>query len=275
MNTKKVLHHILVPVAYILMVVANALANILPINGITTGAVSDSYPNLFAPAGITFAIWGVIYILLGAYTIYQVILINQKNNKLTNKENNKNRKGVVDKVNIYFVITSVVNTVWIFAWHYRQISLTVVLMLALLLSLIKIADILAKQKFNVVDTLLINTPFAIYFGWITVATIANITIWLVSVGWDGFGISQDIWTVLILLVGAVIGVSRGVKDNSVPYLLVFVWAYFGIYLKHISQIGFASQYQSVIATLAICGCAFVGVIIFTAWRSIIKPNEKH
>lgn len=262
MNTKKALQKILVPVTYILMIVANALANILPINGITTGAVSDSFPNLFAPAGITFAIWGVIYLLLGAYTVYQIVL--------KNKENNKSKKEIIEKINIFYVITSVVNTIWIFAWHYRQIGLTVILTLGLLVSLIKIADITSKVKLTKFESLFIRIPFAVYFGWVTVATIANITVWLVSMGWDGFGIAQEVWTIAVLLVGATIGIWRGVKDKSVAYLLVFVWAYFGIYLKHTSQAGFAGQYTGVIFTLILSIFSFIAVIIYLVQRFLSK-----
>ena len=168
MLANKTLIKLLTLVTFIGMVVVNGLANILPINGVTTGRVSDSYSNLFAPVGITFSIWGLIYLLLLAYVIYQFIP------KTLGKDK------VINKINIYFIISSVVNSVWIFAWHYRIIGLTVILMLILLYSLIKISKLTNEMVLSFKDKLFIKIPFGIYFGWITIASIANITIFLVS-----------------------------------------------------------------------------------------------
>lgn len=229
----------MVLVSYILMIVVNALANILPINNLTTGQVSDSFPNLFAPTGLTFSIWGVIYLLLGTYTAYQ--LVSKKiNSKLSNQ------------VNILFIISSFVNGAWIFAWHYEIIWLTVILMLALLASLIKIADILNKEKLNSGEKLLYKIPFGVYFGWITVATIANITGFLVDIGWNGFGLPDTTWMILILFVGLVIAIWRMHKDSNLAYGLVPVWAYYGIWLKHTMPTGFNNSYPPIIVTVIIC-----------------------
>ncbi len=219
---------------FIVMVAVNALANILPINGITTGAVSDSYPNLFAPAPITFSIWGLIYLLLGLYSVSQLVS-NQLDAQLTHR------------VNILFIASSVINSVWIFAWHYQQIWLTVLLMVGLLVVLIKIADVLNMHTLTMKEKLLIKLPFGVYFGWITVATIANITALLVDLKWNGFGIGDDVWMIVVLLVGVAIAAVRMFKDKSIAYGLVPVWAYFGIWLKHTSTTGFGYAYPSVVS----------------------------
>lgn len=224
---------------YALMIVVNALANILPINNITTGNVSDSYPNLFAPAAITFSIWGVIYLLLGSYSIYQ-IFSKQRNSKLTRL------------INPLFIASSIINGVWIFAWHYQKIGLTVILMLALLLVLIRISDVINKDKLATKEKLLIKAPFGVYLGWITVATIANITTFFVSIGWNGFGLSETAWMILILLVGMGIAIWRMHKDQNIAYGLVPVWAYLGIWFKHTSSEGFNSSYKEVITAVLIC-----------------------
>ncbi len=265
MKINNIFLKIFVAVTFVAMVVVNALANILPINGIQTGAVSDSYPNLFAPAGITFAIWGLIYTLLAIYTVYQTGLINKVNNKII--------KDVINRINILFIITSVTNFAWIFAWHYRYIGLTVILMLVLLVSLIKIANVLAKHKLDTKEMIFVHTPFSVYFGWITVATIANITVWLVSVGWDGFGIAQDIWTIAVLLVGAAIGILRGMKDRNAAYLLVFAWAYFGIWYKHTSPTGFDGVYGGVIATALICIALFLAAASMLFYKAISSNSS--
>ena len=129
----------LAAVTFILMVVVNALANILPINGIGTGAVSDSYPNLFAPAGITFAIWGVIYLLLAAYTVFQLGLF---------KKNRSMSDALMNKVGVVFSISSIANTVWIFTWHYRIIALSMVLMIIILVCLAIIVSALRKETLS-------------------------------------------------------------------------------------------------------------------------------
>jgi len=233
---------ILALIAYTAMVVVNFLAVNLPINNRGTGEISDAYSNLFAPAGITFSIWGLIYLLLAIYVIYQ---FKSKND------------GLLKKINIFFIITSIANILWIFAWHYDFIGTSLILMLVLLFGLIKIADILRSNELTKEEKRFIKIPFSIYFGWITVATIANVTVFLVSINWGGFGIAEFIWTSIILLIGATIGILRMNKDKSVAYGIVLVWAYLGILLKHLSTDGFAGQYPIIIYTLIICLVLFV------------------
>lgn len=232
-------------VTYVAMVVVNFLANSLPINNRSTGDISNDYPNLFAPAGIAFSIWGLIYLLLAGYVVFQFVTKSEKT------------EGLLKKINPLFIATSVANSVWIFAWHYDVIGLSVLIMAAILVLLIKIADILRKEQFTALEKFFIWAPFSIYFGWITVAAIANITIFLVSIGWNGFGISAFIWTCAILLIGATIGILRMQKDKNTAYGLVLVWAYLGILLKHLSANGFNGQYPSIIITIIACLVLFV------------------
>ena len=232
---------ILVVITYILMIVINVLANSLPINGIDTGAISDAYPNLFAPAGLTFAIWGVIYLLLGMFSFYQLGIIN-KNSQVSDE--------LLNKVGMLFSISSVVNSIWIFSWHYKIIPLSMLLMIALLVLLIKIVNAIREEELSRVDKLFVKVPFSIYFGWITVATIANATILLVSLNWNAFGIAQPIWATIIVAVGAVIGILTILKNSDYFYGLVIIWAYYGIIIKHTTT--FESMYPSVILTATIC-----------------------
>lgn len=250
---KNMLIKIIAGLTYVAMVVVNFLANSLPINNRSTGAISDAYPNLFAPAGITFSIWGLIYLLLAGYVLYQFVSSSQEKDRVFNK------------INPLFIASSLANILWIFAWHYDYIGLSVIIMAALLFFLIKIADIIRIQKFSSLEKLLIWAPFSVYFGWITVAAIANITVFLVSIGWNGFGISDFVWTSIILFVGALIGILRMSRDKNIAYGLVLVWAYLGILLKHMSAGGFNGQYQSVIITTIVCLMLFVffvGRLIF-------------
>jgi hypothetical protein len=166
------------------------------------------------------------------------------------------------RINVLFIINALLNASWIFAWHYDFIWLSLLIMFGLLLTLIGIADILRKTVLSKKESWLVRLPFSIYFGWITVATIANVTVFLVSINWNGFGLAESLWTIAILLVGALIGSWRMIYDRSIPYGLVLVWAYGAILFKHISESGFAGQYPGVIATAGLCLLVFAGVLTF-------------
>ncbi len=262
-NTKNIITKILVAVSYVAMVTVNYLANALPIGGVTTGQASDAYPNLFTPAGLTFAIWGLIYLLLAVYVVYQFGWFGKK-------PDNK-KQQLLDKIGQLFILTSAANISWIFAWHYGIIWLSVVIMIILLTGLIMLADIINKQDFDLTENICLRLPFSLYFGWITVATIANISVFLVSINWDGFGIAENIWTMIVLLVGATIGIIRGVKDRNISYLAVFIWAYGGILLKHNSPEAFAGQYPNIITTLIVCLILFILTIGWIAFKQKIVP----
>jgi hypothetical protein len=227
------------------MIMVNALANILPINGITTGDISDSYPNLFAPAGITFSIWGLIYFLLAIYVIYQFF------------PKKKKVEALINKINLYFILSSFANTIWIFLWHYRLIGPSLLLMLLILYSLIKISALTNQKGLSMKDKFYVKVPFGVYFGWITIATIANITTLLVCLGWQNFIFPDQIWTIIILFVGAIIASLTTIREKNLAYGLVPVWAYFGIYLKHSSPDFFNGAYPNVILTTIICIAIFL------------------
>jgi hypothetical protein len=242
---KNVFIKIIAGAAYVAMVVVNFLANGLPINNRSTGAISDAYPNLFAPAGPAFSIWGLIYLLLGGYVLYQFVKKDQK------------IEDLLKKINPLFIATSLANISWIFAWHYDYIGLSVLIMAVLLFFLIKIADILRVEQLTALEKISIRAPFSVYFGWITVAAIANITVFMVSIGWNRFGIADFVWTSIILLVGAMIGILRMRKDKNIAYSMVLIWAYSWILFKHLSAGGFDGKYPSVIATVIVCLVLFI------------------
>jgi hypothetical protein len=212
--------------AYIIMVVANGLAVLLPINGRTTGEIADTYPNLFAPAGITFIIWGVIYLALLAFIIYQLWLAfsNKQPAILAN---------MMLKMKDWFLITSVANACWLFAWHYNLIPLSVVIMLTLLLSLLVIHFNfgIATAPATLQEKIFINFPFSLYLGWISIATIANITTLLVYAGWEGNMHTQIIWTILMICLGTLLSMGMILLRNNITYALVSVWAFYGILVK--------------------------------------------
>lgn len=231
-------------ITFLLMLLVNALANLLPINGITTAGVSDAYPNLFAPTGITFAIWALIYLLLAAYMLYLFGMFHDA-------QRDSNQRSF-QQISVYFSLSSVANALWLFSWHYDILSLSMLLMIVILLCLIKINQLTSKMKLSFKEKFFVRLPFSIYFGWITIATIANATILLISWGWDGFGLAQSAWAVIIIIVGTIIGSAVIYKHKDTAYGLVLIWAYIGILIKHLSQNGFAGQYSAVIVTASFC-----------------------
>ena len=250
-------------VTFILMVTVNALANILPINGISSGAVSDSYFNLFAPIGFTFSIWGVIYTLLLAFTVYQAVTFFRGG--FVGREN-------IRRIAIIFSLTSLVNSAWIFAWHYNRIGLALMLMALLLIGLILINLILKDSILTTTEKLMVRLPFSIYFGWITVASIANVTTYLVSIGWNRFGIDEGIVTIVVLTVGVVIGMTAVYTYKDIAYGLVLLWAYSGILAKHLSPQYFNGQYGLVVVALLVL-LAFMAV--FELYMVVRLKNQKH
>ncbi len=242
-NSYSMSTRIIVFLVFVLMVVVNYLSNLLPLNGQTAGEVSDSYPNLFAPAGITFSIWGIIYVLLACYALYQLGVFGKLESNVDT--------SLFNSVAFWFVLSSVSNIAWIFSWHYHIIPLSLVLIIVILIALVQINKLTSQRQFSSKEKFFMKLPFSIYFGWITIATLANVIVLLVSVGWQGFGIAQSIWTILIILVGMLIGVINILRFGDIAYGLVIMWAYCGIIIKHVSATGFNNEYPFVIVAAAV------------------------
>lgn len=254
---------IMAAATFLLMIAVNALANIIPINGMTTGQVSDSYPNLFAPAAFTFAIWGVIYLLLTGYTLYQLGIVREDSWTAD--------RHIQKKISIIFSVSSLANTAWVFSWHYKMIPLSMALMIVILICLIRINQITAGAGLIGREYVFIRLPFSIYFGWITVATIANATVLLVSLGWRGFGLSEPVWAAAMIAVGFLIGALTMLKNKDKAYGLVLIWAFFGILMKHIRPDGFDGQYPLVINAAGIC---IVLVLLVEVFLMIKKRGKR-
>lgn len=245
--------------AFVAMVVVNGLADFVPINGQTTGAISNQYPNLFTPASITFSIWAVIYSLLLLFCFYQgSTLFEIEKRRLDKKEK------VVDRIGILFILSCLLNIAWIFAWHYHVLWLSVLIMLGLLTVLAKIfLRIHAGALYNGKAKWFVYVPFSIYLGWISIATIANITAWLVGIGWDGFDIPAWIWTVIMIITGTALGAVVLIKKNNIYFALVIIWAFIGIIIKQNALFDGINN----ISITAIA--AIVLLLILIAW------NKKH
>jgi hypothetical protein len=268
-------------ISFLLMIALNALANILPINGISTGEVSDSYANLFAPAGFTFSIWGVIYLLLALFTIYQFADRAGKSADSLKKQTEDTSDGAayresagldqsikkgtisISYIRVLFIISSIINAVWILAWHYDFIGLSLILMFGLLICLILIHGHLRKPELAFRDKLLIKLPFSVYLGWITVATVANITTWLVAIEWQGWGISESIWTIIVIVAAVLIALAVIAGSRDFVYGLVIIWSFAGILAKHLDGSGFDGSYPAIIISVSIA-LAIMAVAVILA-----------
>lgn len=237
-------------IAFLGTVTVNALSVILPLNGRTPSEISDSYPNLFTPAGYVFSIWSVIYILLFLFSVYQA-LQSQKD------------RSFLKKISIYFLLSCMANITWIFLWHYEYIVLSVVPMFALLGSLIMIylrLDIGRSQQVSREEKIFVHLPFSVYLGWITVATIANIAAALVSIGWNGFGISDITWTMMMIVIATLLTVTIIITRRDIGYGLVIIWALGGIIFKQI-------QILEIVSTAALGSLAIIITLVYSIFHS--------
>ena len=218
---KDTVRQVLVLLSVLAVIVVNGLATGLPLNGKTTGEISDSFDVFFVPAGYVFSIWGLIYLGLIAYAIYQVLPAQAENPDLRN-------------IGAVFVLSSLANMAWIFLWHYEVFPLTVVAMLVLLACLIVIYLRLDIGRAQVSSGMrwFVHLPFSIYLGWITVATIANVTTLLAYWNWGGWGISPEMWAVIMLAIATVVGGLVSFTRGDIAYAAVLVWAFAGIGVKH-------------------------------------------
>lgn len=204
----------------ILTITVNVLANALPLNGMNTGEISDRFQVYFVPAGYVFSIWGLIYIGLIAYAIYQALPSHANNPRL-------------QATGWLVVLGNLANTAWIFFWHYLQFPLTIIAMLILLASLIAVYLRLGtgKTRVSTGERWAVRIPFSVYLGWISVATVANATDLLDYLGWNRFGLAPEVWMVIMLAAVLVITTAMNFTRRDPAYTIVILWALAGIAFK--------------------------------------------
>jgi benzodiazapine receptor len=214
-------------------IVVNGLANTLALGGRTTGEISDLYPTLITPAGYVFSIWGLIYALLVIFIVFQALPSQRE-------------KPFLREIGFLFVLSSVLNMLWLFLWHYGQIALSVAPMFGLLAMLIAIYLRLriGKSDVSLKEKLCVHLPFSVYLGWITVASIVNVAAALVSVSWDGLGIGEVTWGILVIVIAMIITLAVTATRRDIAYSLVIVWALVGIIVKQ-------SPYQNIVVAAEI------------------------
>lgn len=225
------------------VIYVNYLANALPINGKTTGQLSDQYVNLFVPAGLTFAIWGLIYLLLMIFSVIQ-FMQPYKESSVT--------------MSLLFGVSCVFNMAWIVAWHYERMGISILLMLGLLGTLALINHKLAGE-----DQMLLKAVFGIYLGWIIIATVANITAGLVSINWSGAGLSAISWTLIMIAAGVAVASINMVKLEN-PFLAVSVtWAFLGISIKRAAdQPTIARAAEAALVAMLIASI----IVVYRMWK---------
>ncbi len=224
----------------------NGLANALPINGQTTAEISDRFPILFVPAGYVFAIWGLIYLGLIAYSVYQALPAQRDN-------------ATLQRIAPLYWLASAANSLWILLWHYEYFSWTIVAMATLLLSLIAIYRTLraSPHSGDRAFAWAAQLPFSVYLGWISVATIANAAQLLYFLEWSRWGIADVTWTLILLAVTAVLGLAMLLRERDFAYAFVLVWALLGIAAKQTPVAAAVGAGAYAVAGVLLLGMALV------------------
>ena len=242
--------------AFALVLTVNYLSISAPLNGRTPAQLSDLYPNLFVPAGLTFAIWGVIYTWLLVWVGAQVVALFNGNIR-------ERIEPGVQKAGWWFPLTCFLNAAWLFAWHWQQVLLSVLIMVGLLWTLWQLNQALLTgiPKADQREKWLLHAPLGLYQGWITIALIANVTALLVSYGWHGGSVGERDWTFMMILAGTMVSNMVVRKTNNVFHSLAVAWALAGIALKR-SAAGDAGNLVTISALCAVLVLFWAGM----RWR---------
>jgi hypothetical protein len=211
---------ILVIAATVAVIAVNGLANGLPLNGLNTGEIADFFEIYFQPAGYVFSIWGLIYLGLILYSIFQALPPQHDNPRLK-------------RIAPWYLLSCAANIAWIFLWHYTFFPATLLVMLVLLGSLIAVYLGLRSggPRSSSGELWMVWIPFSIYLGWVSVATIANASAVFDYWGWQGAPLSPEVWTVIMLAVGSVLGLLMVLREGETAFPLVLVWAFSGIAVR--------------------------------------------
>jgi benzodiazapine receptor len=237
--------------AALVALTVNILASALPLNGLNTGEISDRFHVYFVPAGYVFSIWGLIYIGWIAFIVFQFLPRQRESSRLR-------------KLGFLFALSCLLNSGWLFCWHYGQFGLSVLVMLALLATLIACylrLDI-GRIRVSAAEGWSVDALFSVYLGWITVATVANVSDYLYFLGWDGFGVQPQVWAVLLLAVASLLGLGMALTRRDSGFLFVLVWAFVGIAVKQSAT--------ALVATAAWLAAAFA--LVLAVWALTMRAR---
>ncbi|WP_128548213.1 tryptophan-rich sensory protein [Larkinella soli] len=240
------LRQFLVVFVIISTLVMNYLANAYAIGGSTNKQVSDKYYTDFTPAGFAFSIWGVIYLGLLAFAVFQALPSQRQNPRFR-------------AVRLLVILNGLFNSLWLVVFQSEWLWVSVLFILGILYTLygINMGLRVRSSYIPTVEKWVARVPFGLYFGWVTVATIANICVWLESTGWNGWGLSGPVWAQILIAVGLAIGLYVFSRLRSFSYLLVFVWAY--------AAIAVGQQGNGSVSVVATVGAVLAAVVWLLAW----------
>lgn len=236
-------------IALLVVLAVNFLAEALPLNGLTSAQIANRYPDLlYFPANYAFSIWSVIYAFLIAFGIYQVLPAQRNNPHL-------------QRIGWLFVVSCVFNAAWLISFHYLQFAISMVMMIALLITLIVIYWRLGVgvEPVSRATKWLIHVPFSLYLGWITAATITNAAYVLTDAGWGGFGIEAQTWAIIMLAITGVLASYIVYTRRDIAYGLVIVWAVTSIAVRH-------ADIASISLTSIIVSVAVALLVAYALWR---------
>ena len=229
----------------------NGLANALPINGKGTGEISDQFSIFFVPAGYVFSIWGLIYIALLVFTVFQALKPQREND-------------TIHRISPWYWLASAANSIWIFLWHYEIFPVTLIAMIVLLVSLLAIYLELKKVQLSTAEKYAVRLPFSIYLGWITVATVANVTQVLYFLNWGGWGIAPEAWAAIMVGVAAILGGLMLLQEMDIAYVLVLIWSFVGIAVKHGDTV--------LVSNTALVASALLGIGVIAVGSVLVRKN---
>ncbi|MFS4418409.1 tryptophan-rich sensory protein [Maribacter sp. 2307ULW6-5] len=206
------------------VIAVNYVSQALRFNDTTIGDISQKYNNLFTPASYAFAIWGLIFLGLLAYGIFQVY------RAFFTEETH----DFMVQTGYWFVAANVLNALWVFAFVYEHTGLSVLIMLGILLSLIKVILNTNMERWHAPKKIIVFVwwPICLYAGWISVATIANISAYLTKLGWEGAPFSEEVWTIVMIVVATGLNLIVIHRRNMREFAAVGVWALFAIFIRH-------------------------------------------
>ena len=215
--------------AIVVTIAINYLSNTGMVNGVTIAELSGRYQTLITPAGYTFSIWGLIYLSLLAFAVFQ--------GQSLFKKVKPGEDDFVFQIGWWFLISCLANSLWVIVWLYDQIWLSVLIMLVLLFSLLKIVVNTNMERWDApLGTIVfVWWPFCLYAGWITAATIVNFAAYFTKIGWGGFGLGEETWTWIMLVVAGILYLFMIWSRNMREYALVGIWALTGIAVANWSE----------------------------------------
>lgn len=240
----------------LLVITVNYVSQALRLNNTTIGTISAEYENLFTPASYAFAIWGLIFLGLLFYGLFQVRRAFFSNKK----------SDFIEQTGYWFLLANILNSAWVFAWVFDYTGLSVLIMLGILLSLVKIILNTNMERWDAPIEIIVFVwwPICIYSGWIAVATIANISAFLTKLGWQGNFLSESEWTIVMIVIASVLNLIMIHKRNMREFAAVGVWAIFAIFIRHKDSFEY-------IAYTALAGSAIISLAIL--WHGYLNRSS--